>query len=258
MASRRRPEKTEVYELSQNDWENVGLDGEEEAEMSANEELEEEVISGNLRNPLRTVRRQTLNRHLRKSSSQSPQAAPRKPRQVRQTSAKRTARDEPATASTAQASQPETPVAMQMNMESLQMMMKQMQEMMQGQAPEKVTGTGAHRGRSVEKIPESAKVKKTPRKVRTAALTGDEAPFPTLSTVFSDDPTMNLMISLKSQTLTFKWKMLLLLLRVKSAVEIERKRWRRNPRWIMYMQGNHIAALWGHLGAARQLCYSPR
>ena len=76
--------------------------------------------------------------------------------------------------------------------------------------------------------------------------------------LFSDDPTMNLMISLKSQTLTFKWKMLLLLLRIKAAVETEKKKWRRNPRWIMWMQGNHIAALWGHLGAARQLCYSPK
>ena len=92
-----------------------------------------------------------------------------------------------------------------------------------------------------------------------AALTGSEAPFPTLSKEFSDDITFNIMLSLKAQLITFKWKLMLLLLRAKQAVEAEKSlRWKRNPRWIMNLHGRHVAALWGHLGAARQLCHNPK
>ncbi|CAK8991626.1 unnamed protein product [Durusdinium trenchii] len=197
MATRRRPEhKPEAYELSQTEWENVGLDPEEDLlEMSAEEAPEnEQEVMGALRNPLRTARRQVLNRHIRKSSSQSPPAAARKQRQARPASAKKTAPEEPASASTAS-----RPPPMQMNMEQLQAMMMQMQEFMQGQSPEKPEAQARGRSSGREKIPESTKVKKTPRK---------------------------------------------------AAVETEKKKWRRNPRWIMWMQGNHIAALWGTLGAA--------
>ena len=46
-----------------------------------------------------------------------------------------------------------------------------------------------------------------------------EKSYPTLSTMFSDDLTWNIILSIKSQSITFKWKMLLLLMRVKRAVE---------------------------------------
>ena len=154
-----------------------------------------------------------------------------------------------------------------MSMAQIQAMMVRMQEMMMAQGMPREQEVEAdqghdpgqrHRGRSQEPAKTKDKVKKTPRAVRTAALTGDEAPFPSLSTQFSDDPTMNLMISLRSQTLTFKWKLLLLMLRIKRAVEVEKRRRKRNLRWIMKLHGNHIASLRGHLGAARQLCYSPK
>ena len=35
-------------------------------------------------------------------------------------------------------------------------------------------------------------------------------------------------------------------------------KWKRNPRWLMALHGRQLAALWGHLGAARQLCFNPR
>lgn len=48
-----------------------------------------------------------------------------------------------------------------------------------------------------------------------------EKSYPTLSTMFSDDLTWNIILSIKSQSITFKWKMLLLLMRVKRAMEHE-------------------------------------
>eukprot|EP00913_Durusdinium_trenchii_P032182 g30134.t1 len=253
---RRQPvsEQPEAYELSQQEWEHVGQDNELE-EMSAQEE--DPTGLAQVRTPMRTVKRQSLNRMLRRSPT-SPSPPGRKP-MGKMNKARDTKETEPtrgASSSTAQMDMT------QMNMAQMQAMMMKMQELMaqnlnKEQEPEIEAGA-RHRGRSKEPVPAKDKVKKTPRAVRTAALTGDEAPFPSLSTQFSDDPTMNLMISLRAQTFTFKWKLLLLMLRVKLAVEIEKRRWKRNPRWIMKMHGNHIASLWGHLGSARQLCYSPK
>ena len=257
MAERRRQpvsEQPEAYELSQQEWEHVGQDNELE-EMSAQEE--DPTGLAQVRTPMRTVKRQSLNRMLWRSPT-SPSPPGRKP-MGKMNKARDTKETEPtrgASSSTAQMDMT------QMNMAQMQAMMMKMQELMaqnlnKEQEPEIEAGA-RHRGRSKEPVPAKDKVKKTPRAVRTAALTGDEAPFPSLSTQFSDDPTMNLMISLRAQTFTFKWKLLLLMLRVKLAVEIEKRRWKRNPRWIMKMHGNHIASLWGHLGSARQLCYSPK
>ena len=108
--------------------------------------------------------------------------------------------------------------------------------------------------------PSSSKLQPARSKAqKKAALTGSEAPFPTLSKEFSDDITFNLMLSLNAQALTFKWKLLLVMMRAKRAVEAEKTlRWKRNPRWIMGLHGRHMAALWGHLGAGRQLCHNPK
>lgn len=54
------------------------------------------------------------------------------------------------------------------------------------------------------------------------------------------------------------------MLRVKQAVEKEKGqsgrplKWKRNPRWMMALHGRQLAALLGHLGAARQLCFNPK
>ena len=253
MSTRRKTGDPEVFELSQQEWENVGQDNELE-EMSAQEEDTTGVAS--LRHPMRTMKRQSLNRMLRKPTSTSPPGRKPMSKMTKGRDSKTPEPDHPASSSEAQ-----------MSMAQIQAMMVRMQEMMMAQGmsrEQEVEGDQGHdpgqrhRGRSQEPAKTKDKVKKTPRAVRTAALTGDEAPFPSLSAQFSDDPTMNLMISLRSQTLTFKWKLLLLTLRIKHAVEMEKRRWKRNPRWIMKMHGNHIASLWGHLGAARQLCYSPK
>lgn len=120
------------------------------------------------------------------------------------------------------------------------------------------------KGSSSQREP-SVKKKNTSQKAqRQAALTGDLANFPTLSCRFSADVTFNIMASLQAQMLVFKWKTLLLMLRVKQAVEKERGqsgrplKWKRNPRWMMALHGRQLAALWGHLGAARQLCFNPK
>ena len=223
-------------------------------EMSAQEEDTTGVAS--LRHPMRTMKRQSLNRMLRKPTSTSPPGRKTMSKMTKGRDSKTREPDQPASSSEAQ-----------MNMAQIQAMMVRMQEMMMALGMSKEQEVEAdqghdpgqrHRGRSQEPAKTKDKVKKTPRAVRTAALTGDEAPFPSLSTQFSDDPTMNLMISLRSQTLTFKWKLLLLMLRIKRAVEVEKRRRKRNLRWIMKLHGNHIASLRGHLGAARQLCYSPK
>lgn len=92
-------------------------------------------------------------------------------------------------------------------------------------------------------------------------MTGREADFPTLSNRYSYDLTFNILGSLTEQTLTFKWKMMLLQLRVKKAVEADkttRRRWKKNPRWVLHMHGLFLASLWGHIGSARQLCFNPK
>ena len=73
--------------------------------------------------------------------------------------------------------------------------------------------------------------------------------YPTLSRVFSADVTFNIMASLWSQTVTFKWKLCLLLLRVKRAVETERSpqgrslKRRRNPSAARSSLGRSIGVI---------------
>ena len=96
---------------------------------------------------------------------------------------------------------------------------------------------------------------------RVKALTDHAAPFPSLSNKFSDDVVINLALSLQGQLFAFKWKMFTWMLRVRRAVRLEcgpKTRWRRNPRWLMLLFGRQVAAMWGHLGSARQLCNDPR
>ena len=150
----------------------------------------------------------------------------------------------------------------QFNVEQMAQMLQLMRD--QGVLPElPVEGQSSQAPKTPRsKDTTETKEKKSGKRQEQAALTGSKADFPTLSTEFSNDVTFNIMNSLRSQGLVFKWKLLLLMLRVKEAVEDPaanpRRRWKRNPRWVMHMHGRHLAALWGHLGAARQLCWNPK
>ena len=115
------------------------------------------------------------------------------------------------------------------------------------------------RGRASTTTSTGARPKTKTQRVR--ALTDLDADFPTLSNRYSDDVVINAALSLTCQMLTFKWKQFTWMLRVKRAVKMElggSVRWRRNPRWLMMMFGRQLASMWGHLGAARQLCNDPR
>ena len=110
--------------------------------------------------------------------------------------------------------------AMQAQMQTMQQMYQQMQNMMEKQqtlqenqqGPMKTSGTAAPAG-------EKPKENKSSKPNKHAALTGSEAPFPSLSRMFSMDVTFNVARSLFAQSVTYKWKILLLMMRMKQAVE---------------------------------------
>ena len=85
------------------------------------------------------------------------------------------------------------------------------------------------------------------------ALTGEQADYPSLSHVWSQEVAMNMVFSMASRMRVFLWKKLLWQLRVKNAVDrIQGARWKRNPRWLALLLSKEVAALWGHYGALRQ------
>ena len=85
------------------------------------------------------------------------------------------------------------------------------------------------------------------------ALTGEQADFPSLSHVWSQEVALNMVFSMASRMRVFLWKKLLWQLRVKSAVDrIQGARWKRNPRWLALLLSKEVSALWGHYGALRQ------
>lgn len=98
------------------------------------------------------------------------------------------------------------------------------------------------------------------KKAHQAALTGEGANYPSLSTVWSNDLVTNIMRSTQSRLLTFQWKKMVWQLRVRAAVAEEsrgRAQWKRNPRWLDMLIGKEIAALWGHFGSMRQKLQPP-
>jgi len=145
---------------------------------------------------------------------------------------------------------PKEMVEMQAQMAQMATMMMEMQEM-----------ATAAKAKAKSRSKAAGSGQTAPKENKKAALTGREADFPTLSHRYSYDVTFNILGSITEQALTFKWKLLLLMLRMKQAVEADkstRRRWKRNPRWIMHMNGRFLAGLWGHLGSARQLCFNPK
>ena len=238
MATRRPSKTTSETEANSTAWEQVGMDVEDIEESS-----EAEVVTG-------TTQRHPKNPGKIKVRKNQPGRTPslRRPRHITV--------EQVVNPSAASGSN-----QVNMNMEQMTQMLQLMRQ--QGLLPElpveEASGEAPKTPRASNKeVNKEVKEKKAGKRQETAALTGSKADFPTLSTEFSDDVTFNVMNSLRSQSLVFKWKLLLLLLRVKVAVEdpaaTTRRRWKRNPRWIMHMHGRHLAALWGHLGAARQLC----
>ena len=77
------------------------------------------------------------------------------------------------------------------------------------------------------------------------ALTGEQADYPSLSHVWSQEVAINMVFSMASRMRVFLWKKLLWQLRVKAAVS-------RNPRWLALLLSKEVSALWGHYGALRQ------
>ena len=93
------------------------------------------------------------------------------------------------------------------------------------------------------------------KKAQSAALTGGEADYPSLSNCWSNELTFNILRSTESRLRTFQWKKMVWQLRVREAVKMESKgkaTWRRNPRWLTYLLSYEIAALWGHYKPMKQ------
>jgi hypothetical protein len=100
------------------------------------------------------------------------------------------------------------------------------------------------------------KAKAAPRPPsRTAALTGVDARFPILGFKRSMDAALNVAWELHARLVTFKWKVLLLGLRMRQAIGA---RWRRNTRWQAALLGRELAAIYGTMGAASQYVRGPK
>ena len=121
------------------------------------------------------------------------------------------------------------------------------------------TAAGSSNGhRAPPYIPEeSAEPKKAAavNRQRTAALTGDLSPFPTLGMQRSRDPALNMAFELHARFITFTWKTLLLGLRAKDALG---SRWERNCRWLSLMLGREAASIFGHMRAASRALRGPK
>lgn len=93
-----------------------------------------------------------------------------------------------------------------------------------------------------------------------AALTGEQANYPSLSHCWSQEVALNLAASVKARMSTFLWKKMLWQLRVKKAVErtYPGATWKRNRRWLAILMGKEVAALWGHMGAMRKQMWTPK
>ena len=140
-------------------------------------------------------------------------------------------------------------VEMQAQMAQMATMMMEMQEM-----------ATAAKAKAKSRSKAAGSGQTAPKENKKAALTGREADFPTLSHRYSYDVTFNILGSITEQALTFKWKLLLLMLRMKQAVEADkstRRRWKRNPRWIMHMNGRFLAGTMGPSGQRPSVVLQP-
>jgi hypothetical protein len=81
-----------------------------------------------------------------------------------------------------------------------------------------------------------------------AALTGQNADFPTLGMTQREDVAFNISYVIHSRMVTFKWKQLTWMLRARAAFQRSEMTWKRHPRWLAMMLSKDVASLWGHLG----------
>ena len=93
------------------------------------------------------------------------------------------------------------------------------------------------------------------KREQTAPTTGRTASFPTLGLVRSRDPTLSMAWELHARLVVHKWKVLLLMLRARSAVG---KAWKRNCQWLAGLLATETASIWGHLGSATRVLRGPK
>ena len=86
------------------------------------------------------------------------------------------------------------------------------------------------------------------RRQRQQTMTGDLADFPTLGCHSSQDVVVNTAMVLTSRLITFKWKMMVWLVRVRPLMQ----QYRRPVRWLANLYANELASIWGHLGRCTQ------
>ena len=107
------------------------------------------------------------------------------------------------------------------------------------------------------------RAKKEATKAKTAskrALTGEEAPYPSLSNRWSPDVVLNVAGCIRARMMAFQWKKMLWQMRVKVAVMVTVKgaQWQRNQRWLAKMFSKEMGFLYGHFGAVRKQLDNPQ
>ena len=91
-----------------------------------------------------------------------------------------------------------------------------------------------------------------------AATTGELAPFPLIGMTKSWDPCMNASWVFHQRMVTHKWKVLVLQLRFREAMEAHGMHWKRHPRWLSGLFATELAAVWGHVGSCVKTIRGPK
>ena len=91
-----------------------------------------------------------------------------------------------------------------------------------------------------------------------AATTGELADFPMLGLTKSWDPPMNCSWITHQRILVHKWKVFLLQLRMRQAMEQSRLPWKRQPAWLARLYATELAAMWGHFGSCVKTLRQPK
>ena len=91
-----------------------------------------------------------------------------------------------------------------------------------------------------------------------AATTGELADFPLLGLTKSWDPPMNCSWIIHQRILVHKWKVFLLQMRMKQAMEKTRMNWKRQPAWLARLYATELAAIWGHFGSCVKSLRQPK
>ena len=79
-----------------------------------------------------------------------------------------------------------------------------------------------------------------------------------LSMLESEHPACNLSTVVTARFTIWRWKQMMWLLRVRAAMRLEDRVFRRPARWLARLYRGEVATLWGHLGQAVQTLDGPR